>query len=116
MAPVRARSDIVVVVPRHNAQRPSAALAGALATVVRTEKPQAKVDVRAGHARQSRRPRSDSSGGESDALKQAIESASEWNSLLLTARAERGPQFDVATQQCALAPICPIITLVLMYS
>ncbi|KDQ19263.1 hypothetical protein BOTBODRAFT_184331 [Botryobasidium botryosum FD-172 SS1] len=27
------------------------------------------------------------------------ESASEWNSLLLTARAQRGPQWDVATQQ-----------------
>lgn len=27
------------------------------------------------------------------------ESASEWNSLLITARAERGPQWDVGTQQ-----------------
>ena len=27
------------------------------------------------------------------------ESASEWNSLLMTARAERGPQWDVGTQQ-----------------
>jgi hypothetical protein len=104
MAPVRARSDIVVVVPRHNAQRPSAALVDALTTVVRTEKPRAKIDSRAGHTRQSRRPRSESSGGESDALKQAIESASEWNSLLLIARAERGPQFDVATQQYAAYP------------
>ena len=28
------------------------------------------------------------------------ESASEWNSLLMTARAERGPQWDIGTQQC----------------
>ena len=28
----------------------------------------------------------------------AIENASEWNSLLLTARAERGPQWDLGTQ------------------
>lgn len=27
------------------------------------------------------------------------DSASEWNSLLMTARAERGPQWDIGTQQ-----------------
>ncbi|KZP23828.1 hypothetical protein FIBSPDRAFT_857983 [Athelia psychrophila] len=32
-------------------------------------------------------------------LTQAMDSASEWNSLLMTARAERGPQWDVGTQQ-----------------
>ncbi|KAL4249793.1 hypothetical protein ABKN59_007610 [Abortiporus biennis] len=35
----------------------------------------------------------------STALAQAIESASDWNSLLMTARAERGPQWDIGTQQ-----------------
>jgi hypothetical protein len=35
------------------------------------------------------------------------ESASDWNSLLLTARAERGPQWDVGTQQCVTRPPPP---------
>jgi len=35
----------------------------------------------------------------SSTLALAIENASEWNSLLMTARAERGPQWDIGTQQ-----------------
>jgi hypothetical protein len=107
MSPTRTRADIVVVVPKHNAQRPNPALAKAIASVVQSERgKRTRLDLRAGHAR---RPRSEaynsggdgngSGSGSSDALKAAIESASEWNSLLLTARAERGPQFDVPTQQ-----------------
>jgi hypothetical protein len=89
----RPARDIVVVVPRHHAQRPREALAGTLDTLVRTSRKRAKVDLRAGHTRRA------IPTDAPDALKAAIESASEWNSLLLTARAERGPQFDVATQQ-----------------
>lgn len=84
------------VAPRHNAQRPGLALAQTIDKVARVQKKKKKnvrVDVRNGY------PRRVSSEG--NPLAAAIESASEWNSLLLTARAERGPQWDVATQQCA---------------
>lgn len=47
---------------------------------------------------QAKRIRAETSQPNPD-LAQAIESASEWNSLLMTARAERGPQWDVGTQQ-----------------
>ncbi|KAF9052422.1 hypothetical protein BDZ89DRAFT_1125854 [Hymenopellis radicata] len=39
-------------------------------------------------------------GSSSDSgLAESIESASEWNSFLMTARAARGPQWDIGTQQ-----------------
>lgn len=42
------------------------------------------------------------------------ESASEWNSLLLTARSQRGPQWDVATQQYVLR-LYPLSALLNLY-
>lgn len=84
---------IKCVAPRHNAQRPGLALAQTIEKVARAlRKRKLRVDVRNGYPR-----RVNSDGG--NPLAAAIESASEWNSLLITARAERGPQWDVATQQ-----------------
>lgn len=43
------------------------------------------------------------------------ENASEWNSLLMTARAERGPQWDIGTQQyayCACLHVCIVLNVV----
>jgi hypothetical protein len=108
--------NITVIAPRHGAQRPGPELSSTIESLVRKEaqlkgagKKKRKanpahsasadsgnvplVAVRSGYAR-----RLTTQEG-TDPLAAAIESASEWNSLLLTARAERGPQFDVATQQ-----------------
>lgn len=97
MSPVPSNVRVLkLVVPRHGAQRPGAALAQTIESVARAQKKKqrVRVDVRNGH------PRRLSSSEGSNPLAAAIESASEWNSLLITARAERGPQWDVATQQC----------------
>ncbi|EPT05542.1 hypothetical protein FOMPIDRAFT_1138717 [Fomitopsis schrenkii] len=80
--PVR---NIKVKVPRHNSQRIGPAVTAQVETLAREAK--VRVDVR------------QTAYESSSALAQAIESASEWNSLLLTARAERGPQWDIGTQQ-----------------
>ncbi len=94
-----------VRVPRHNSQRIGPVLTSHVETVAHNER--TRVDVR----QTALEPTS--------ALAQAIvsttpyvevktaglnrfglqESASDWNSLLLTARAARGPQWDVGTQQ-----------------
>ncbi|KAF8968149.1 hypothetical protein BDZ97DRAFT_2073201 [Flammula alnicola] len=81
MAPAKPVKNIKLKVPRHNAQRINAKLsievknqAKAHGVLVDTTQPSSK-------------------------LGQAIESASEWNSMLMTARAERGPQWDIGTQQ-----------------
>ncbi|EIW57540.1 uncharacterized protein TRAVEDRAFT_48578 [Trametes versicolor FP-101664 SS1] len=74
-----------VRVPRHNSQRIGPVLTSHVETVAHNERTRA--DVR----QTALEPTS--------ALAQAIESASDWNSLLLTARAARGPQWDVGTQQ-----------------
>ncbi|KAJ4477189.1 hypothetical protein J3R30DRAFT_3483140 [Lentinula aciculospora] len=81
MAPGKPVGVIKVQVPRHNAQRIGAKLT-------------AEVEAQADSAG----VRTDV-GQSSHEMTQAIESASEWNSLLLTARANRGPQWDVGTQQ-----------------
>ncbi|PPQ69311.1 hypothetical protein CVT25_005912, partial [Psilocybe cyanescens] len=81
MAPAKPAKNISLRVPRHNAQRINIKLS----TEVEN---QAKLQhVLVDTAQPSSR------------LAQAIESASDWNSLLMTARAERGPQWDVGTQQ-----------------
>ncbi|KAI0367753.1 hypothetical protein BV20DRAFT_1023743 [Pilatotrama ljubarskyi] len=77
--------DLKVKVPRHNSQRIGPVLTSHVEAVAHSER--IRVDVR-----QTALERE-------SALAQAIDSASEWNSLLLTARAARGPQWDVGTQQ-----------------
>ncbi|KAI0649119.1 hypothetical protein C8Q79DRAFT_1007683 [Trametes meyenii] len=77
--------DLKVNVPRHNSQRIGPVLTANVEVVAHEDK--VRVDVR----QTALEPTS--------ALAQAIESASDWNSLLLTARAARGPQWDVGTQQ-----------------
>ncbi|PPQ82628.1 hypothetical protein CVT26_001439, partial [Gymnopilus dilepis] len=81
MAPSKPVKNIKLSVPRHGAQRINAKLtvevksqAKAQGVLVDTVQPSSR-------------------------LTQAIESASEWNSMLMTARAERGPQWDIGTQQ-----------------
>ncbi|KAJ2924864.1 hypothetical protein H1R20_g12223, partial [Candolleomyces eurysporus] len=81
MAIIKAPRNITVTVPRHNSQVIGAKLDKEI-------KKQAKAkNIRADIAQ----PNAE--------LAQSIESASEWNSLLITARAERGPQWDIGTQQ-----------------
>ncbi|KAH9945458.1 uncharacterized protein BXZ73DRAFT_38327 [Epithele typhae] len=77
--------DIKVRVPRHNSQRIGPVLTANVEAVAREKR--IRVEVK----QTALEPTS--------ALAQAIESASDWNSLLITARAERGPQWDIGTQQ-----------------
>ncbi|PCH42426.1 hypothetical protein WOLCODRAFT_73029 [Wolfiporia cocos MD-104 SS10] len=77
--------NIKVKVPRHNSQRLGPAVTAQVETFAREDR--IRVDVR------------QTAYDPSSALAQAIESASDWNSLLLNARAERGPQWDIGTQQ-----------------
>ncbi|KAF8808709.1 hypothetical protein BYT27DRAFT_7163954 [Phlegmacium glaucopus] len=81
MAPAKPAKNIRVKVPRHNAQRINAKLSTEVKNHARTQR--VLVDT----------------AQPSSKLTQAIESASDWNSLLMTARAERGPQWDIGTQQ-----------------
>ncbi|KAG5353535.1 hypothetical protein C0989_005982 [Termitomyces sp. Mn162] len=81
MAPGRPVKVIKLKVPRHNAQRVGAKLGAEIKNLAKVQK--IKTDIY--------QP--------SPEVAQAVESASEWNSLLITARAERGPQWDVGTQQ-----------------
>ncbi|EGN99262.1 hypothetical protein SERLA73DRAFT_182177 [Serpula lacrymans var. lacrymans S7.3] len=78
--------SIKVKVPRHNAHRIGEKLNVHIKNVAKSQGN--RVDIY--------QPNFE---GSSNALALAIESASEWNSLLQTARAERGPQWDVGTQQ-----------------
>ncbi|KAH8099958.1 hypothetical protein BXZ70DRAFT_196022 [Cristinia sonorae] len=77
--------DIKVSVPRHNSQRIGPALTAQIEALAREQR--IRVDIR------------QTAYEPTNILAQAIESASDWNSLLMTARAERGPQWDIGTQQ-----------------
>ncbi|OBZ72088.1 hypothetical protein A0H81_07923 [Grifola frondosa] len=77
--------NLKVHVPRHNSQRIGPAVTAHVESLARSQR--MRVDVR------------QTAFDPSSALAQAIDSASEWNSLLMTARAERGPQWDIGTQQ-----------------
>ncbi|TFK75241.1 hypothetical protein BDN72DRAFT_832595 [Pluteus cervinus] len=81
MAPSKQARAIKVKVPRHNAQRLGLKLNAEVNKTAKADK--VRVDTAQPHPD----------------LAAAIESASDWNSMLLTARAERGPQWDVGTQQ-----------------
>ncbi|KAI0749360.1 hypothetical protein C8Q80DRAFT_1101027 [Daedaleopsis nitida] len=77
--------NLKVNVPRHNSQRIGPVLTANVERVASEQR--VRVDIR----QTALEPTS--------ALAQAIDSASEWNSLLMTARADRGPQWDIGTQQ-----------------
>ncbi|KAI0787701.1 hypothetical protein C8Q74DRAFT_1196016 [Fomes fomentarius] len=81
----KSHRNLKVNVPRHDSQRIGPLLTASVETIAHQQR--VRVDIR----QTALEPAS--------ALAQAIESASEWNSLLMTARAERGPQWDVGTQQ-----------------
>ncbi|KAH9960850.1 hypothetical protein BC827DRAFT_1205759 [Russula dissimulans] len=86
MSPTKKRlKNIKVHVPRHNSQRIGPALTAQIETIAKEKR--IRTDVR--------QPTNEASS----TIAHSIESASEWNSMLLTARAERGPQWDVGTQQ-----------------
>jgi len=84
MSPSKRTRNIKVHVPRHNSQRLGPAGTSHVEFLARRRR--LRVDVR------------QTAYDPSDIMAQAIESASEWNSLLMTARAERGPQWDIGTQ------------------
>lgn len=88
MSPSKPSKDIKIQVPRHNSQRLGPAVTAEVEVLARQQN--VLVDVR------------QTAYDPTSALAQAIDSASEWNSLLMTARAERGPQWDIGTQQYAL--------------
>ncbi|KAI0755770.1 pyridoxal phosphate-dependent transferase [Fomes fomentarius] len=81
----KSHRNLKVNVPRHDSQRIGPLLTASLEIIAHQQR--VRVDIR----QTALEPTS--------ALAQAIESASEWNSLLMTARAEQGPQWDVGTQQ-----------------
>ncbi|THH20755.1 hypothetical protein EW146_g679 [Bondarzewia mesenterica] len=85
MSPSRPVTDIKVQVPRHNTARIGPALTAQITTIAKEQG--VRTDLR------------QSNHDPASALALAIESASDWNSLLTTARADRGPQWDVGTQQ-----------------
>lgn len=87
MSPSKPTKDIKVQVPRHNSQRLGPAVTAEVESLAHQQ--HTLVDVR------------QTAYDPTSALAQAIDSASEWNSLLMTARAERGPQWDIGTQQYA---------------
>jgi len=84
MSPSKPTRDLVVRVPRQGAKRPSSSLVSAL----RQQASLQRIRLQ-GHNRGHDPTTSQGAGADN---------ASEWNSLLIHARAERGPQWDVATQ------------------
>ncbi|KAF9238485.1 hypothetical protein BU15DRAFT_75181 [Melanogaster broomeanus] len=85
--------SLLIKVPRHGAQRLGVEFSAAVESLVRKENASKSAKDK---SRIRYRHNNDPPTG---SLGHAIESASEWNSLLITARAERGPQWDVGTQQ-----------------
>ncbi|KAF8920344.1 hypothetical protein CPB85DRAFT_628928 [Mucidula mucida] len=85
MAPGRPVRGVRVSVPRHNAQDLGSKMTAEVQNAAKEKG--VRVDLS--------RPGSSSDSG----LAESIESASEWNSFLMTARASRGPQWDIGTQQ-----------------
>ncbi|PSS19944.1 hypothetical protein PHLCEN_2v3117 [Hermanssonia centrifuga] len=77
--------NIKVKVPRHNSQRIGPVLTAQVQALARKKK--LRVDV------------GQTAYDPASILAQATDSASDWNSRLMTARAERGPQWDIGTQQ-----------------
>lgn len=98
MAPGRKVKNITVTVPRHYAQRTGLKLAAEIKRQARSKK--ILVDINMPH------PDLNSSIVRLFILSLSLrlrvykqENASEWNSMLMSARADRGPQWDVGTQQ-----------------
>ncbi|KAI9566781.1 hypothetical protein HD554DRAFT_2112381 [Boletus coccyginus] len=93
MARGKPAKTLVIKVPRHGAQRIGLKFSLSVENLVRKEYP-------ARSAKQRPRVRYQHNiDPPTGALAQSIEAASEWNSLLTSARAQRGPQWDVGTQQ-----------------
>jgi len=93
MARGKPAKTLVIKVPRHGAQRIGLKFSLSVESLVRKE-------YAAKSAKQRPRVRyQHNNDPPTGALAQSIEAASEWNSLLIRARAQRGPQWDVGTQQ-----------------
>ena len=102
MAPGRPVRDIVVKVPRHNADILRKDLAAKVHAAAKDEDMNVQLEQTPSEEVARAVVRPCPSIDELPLLTSVKESASEWNSLLMTARAERGPQWDIGTQQCAL--------------
>ncbi|KAL1675036.1 hypothetical protein EV122DRAFT_194106, partial [Schizophyllum commune] len=99
MAPGRPVRDIVVKVPRHNADILRKDLAAKVHAAAQDEDMNVQLEQTPSEEVARAVVRPCPSIGELPLLTSVKESASEWNSLLMTARAERGPQWDIGTQQ-----------------
>jgi hypothetical protein len=100
MAPGRPVKLIKVHVPRHNAQRIGSKLGTAIKNKARTKKIRIELHQPSHDIMQAVVRLCCNADYLCYVFFETQESASEWNSLLITARAERGPQWDVGTQQC----------------
>ncbi|TDL16571.1 hypothetical protein BD410DRAFT_816706 [Rickenella mellea] len=85
MSPCKPAGTLRIRVPRQNAQRLGPAVTAEVQTLARDEGILVQLPPPVQEQPNSAGPTS--------------ENASEWNSLLTTARADRGPQWDVGTQQ-----------------
>jgi len=93
MARGKPAKTLVIKVPRHGAQRIGLKFSLSVENLVRKEyaTKSAKQRPRVRYQHNNDPP--------AGTLAQSIDAASEWNSLLTSARAQRGPQWDVGTQQ-----------------
>ncbi|KAL5485973.1 hypothetical protein ACEPAI_7017 [Sanghuangporus weigelae] len=85
MAPCKTPKSIKIRVPRHNAQRLGPSLTSTVRLVATREKKLVRLPPPVAEL--------------PSVTGASLENASEWNSLLLSARAQRGPFWDVSTQQ-----------------